>query len=70
MNKYIKTDLDKKIYEKMKNIWDNEYFLSHPFILLKSDEQKNKLLEALDDGLKDTDKINLLCLYIKRGIEY
>ena len=54
----------------MKNIWDNEYFLSHPFISLKSDEQKEKLLEALDDGLDDTDKISLLVLYIKRGIEY
>lgn len=68
--KYIKTELDHKLYDLMKNVWDNEHFISHPFICLKTDEQKEKLIEALEDGLTDTDKISLLVLYIKRGIEY
>ena len=54
----------------MKNVWDNEHFISHPFICLKNDEQKEKLIEALEDRLTDTDKISLLVLYIKRGLEY
>lgn len=68
--KYIKTELDQKLYDLMKNVWDNEHFISHPFICLKTDEQKQKLIDALEAGLEDTDKINLLSLYIKRGIEY
>ena len=67
---YIKTELDHKLYDLMKNVWDNEHFISHPFICLKTDEQKEKLIEALEDGLTDTDKISLLVLYIKRGLEY
>ncbi len=70
IEKYIKTDLDKKLYDLMKNVWDNEHFISHPFICLKTDEQKQKMIEALEDGLDDTDKLSLLVLYIKRGIEY
>ena len=67
---YIKTELDHKLYDLMKNVWDNEHFISHPFICLKNDEQKEKLIEALEDRLTDTDKISLLVLYIKRGLEY
>ena len=67
---YIKTELDHKLYDLMKNVWDNEHFISHPFICLKTDEQKEKLIEALEDGLTDTDKISLLVLYIQRGLEY
>lgn len=70
IEKYIKTELDQKLYDLMKNVWDNEHFISDPFICLKTDEQKQKLIDALEEGLDDTDKISLLVLYIKRGIEY
>ena len=65
----IPTDTGKKLYDLLKNIWDDEEFIYGVLVDLRGDENKQKMIDAIEkDGLNDISTINLLSLDIRDGI--
>lgn len=67
-NKF-KTETSKKLFDLLKDIWNDNDFIAGVLANLKNDENKQKMIVALEDGLTDTDTITLLALDIADGLE-
>ena len=63
----VKTQIGEKLFDLLKNIWDDEHFIIGVMGGLKTDEQKQKMIDILEDGEDDTDQIILLGLDIRNG---
>ena len=63
-------DLLKEVAEKA-NYFDVDTFVYCNVLDMNTEEKQDKMIEAIEkDGLRDLSKINLLGVYISRGIEY
>lgn len=68
--KLIKTPTGETLYKKLLSIWDNEHFIIGVFATLKTDEQKLKLLDFIEDeNITDDEIIVLAAGDIANGIE-
>ncbi len=65
----IKTETGKKLYDKLIALWDNDDFIGGVLAHLKGDEKKQKMIDALEGGLKDRSDIVLLSIDIADGLE-
>lgn len=68
--KLIKTPTGENLYKKLLSIWDNEHFIIGVFAMLKTDEQKQKLLDFIEEeNITDDEIIVLAAGDIADGIE-
>ncbi len=65
-NKYLTNELSKKLYEKLIPLrdWDSEFALCI-LAILRTDKNKEKLLNLIDKGLNNSDQIILKALAIR-----
>ena len=63
----VQTQTGEKLFNLLKNIWNDEHFIICVLGGLKTDEQKQKLIDIIEDGEDDTDQIILLALDIRNG---
>lgn len=64
----IKTPTGDTLLKILLSIWDNEHFIIGVFAILKTDEQKQKLIDLIEkDGINDSDTIILASLDIAEG---
>lgn len=66
-SRIVKTQKGEKLFNMLKNIWNDEHFIIGVLGGLKTDEQKQKMIDILEDGEDDTDQIILLGLDIRNG---
>lgn len=73
----LKTEKQKHLFDlllkvaKEKQYFDPETFVYCNVLKMNTEEKQDKMIEAIEiDGLQDISKINLLGVYISRGIEY
>ena len=66
-DKFVKTPLDEKLFQTLKNIWDDEHFIYGNILDLKTPEQKQKMIDILEDGETDRSQITLIALDIRNG---
>ena len=69
MEKYLKTETDKKLYNLLKEIWDDNNFLEGISTLLTNDKQKQILIDEIQNGLKDIKIIMDMASDIADGLE-
>ena len=62
-----KTQISKNLAQMLTNLWDDDDFIIGVLGVLKSDEQKQKMIDIIEDGEDDTDQITLLTLDIADG---
>ncbi len=65
--KLVKNQLGEKLFNLLQNVWDDEHFIIGVLGGLKTDEQKQKMIDILEAGEDDTDQIILLNLDIRNG---
>ena len=74
----FKTETGKKLYDMLVDIWDNNNFLLGILTTVKGDENRKKLIKALENNLEDyefddddwneyTDKVYLIAEAIADG---
>ena len=73
----LKTDKQKHLYDLLKdvaekaNYFDVDTFVYCNVLDMDTEEKQDKMIKAIEiDGLNDLSKINLLNVYISRGLEY
>jgi len=66
-SKLVKTHAGEKLFNMLQNIWNDEHFIVGVLGGLRTDEQKQKLIDILKDGETDTDQIILIALDIRNG---
>lgn len=73
----LKTEKQKHLFDLLakvaeeKEYFDPETFVYCNVLKMNTEEKQDKMIEAIEkDGLHDISKINLLGVYISRGIEY
>lgn len=69
IKKEINSPTAQKMHDALKAVWDNKEFICGNLQSLKTDEQKQKLLDILDEWELDSSEINLAVLDIADGIE-
>jgi len=65
--RFVKTSLDEKLYQMLKNIWDDEHFIYGIIQDLKTPEQTHKMIDILKEGEIDTDQLILIAMDIRNG---
>lgn len=65
-NKF-QSETGRRLYDKLKEIWDDHDFILGILVWVKGDEKRKKLLKYLDEGETDTDRINELADDIRDG---
>lgn len=60
---------DEKLVEMLNKIFVSEYYIENILIILKNNENKQKLIDYLRNGETDRDKILLKTAEINRGIK-
>lgn len=66
-DKFVKTPLDEKLFQMLKNIWDDEHFIYGNIQDLKTPEQKQKMINILEEGETDRSQITLIAMDIRNG---
>ncbi|MCR5261304.1 MAG: hypothetical protein K6C94_05645 [Candidatus Gastranaerophilales bacterium] len=73
----LKTEKQKHLYDLLKdvaekaNYFDVDTFVYCNVLDMDTEERQDKMIKAIEvDGLDDLSKINLLNVYITRGLEY
>ena len=70
IKKNLNTPIAKKYYNMLKEILDEEHFLLSMLLDLKTDEQKQKMIDILEEtGLTDTDEIIVHCMAIEEDTD-
>ena len=64
----FKSEIGKTLYDKLKEIYDEPHFLFCVISRLVGDEQKQKLLDVINDGITDDEQITLYSLAINKGM--
>ena len=68
--KLVKTQIGEELFDLLKNIWNDEHFIIGVLAGLKTDEQKQKLINLIEkENETDSDVIILAALDIAEGIE-
>ncbi len=65
--KFVKTELDEKLFQLLKAVWDDEHFIYGNIQDLKTPEQKQKMIDILENGETDRSQITLIALDIRNG---
>lgn len=63
----FKTETGKKLYDMLKDIWDNPEFILGVLLDVKGDKKKKKLIKFIENGVNDTDEIIRLAMAIDDG---
>lgn len=63
------TLIGQKLVQLLTSIWNDKEFILGILADLKNDNDKQKMIDALENGLDDTDTITLLALDIADGLE-
>jgi len=63
------TEISKKLVEMLNKNFLSEYYIENIMIILKNDENKQKLIDYLRNGETNRDKILLKTAEINRGIK-
>lgn len=63
------TEISKKLVDILSKIFVSEYYIENILIILKNDENKQKLIDYLKNGETDRDKILLKTAEIHREIK-
>ena len=67
--KIVKTKTGEKLFKLLSDIWNDEHFLIGVLGILKTDEQKQKMIDLIEiDGIDDSDTIILATLDIRDGL--
>jgi len=66
-SKLVKTPTGEKLFDMLKDIWNDEHFIIGVIGGLKTDEQKQKMIDILADGETDRSQIVLIALDIRNG---
>lgn len=66
-NKFVKTSLDEKLFQMLKNIWNDEHFIYGNILTLKTPEHKQKMIDILEEGETDRSLITLIAMDIRNG---
>ena len=65
----IPTETGKKLYDLLVKSWNDTEFIYGTLMLLRGDEQKQKLIDLIEiDGIDDSDTIILATLDIRDGL--
>lgn len=65
----IPTETGKKLYDLLVKSWNDTEFIYGTLMLLRGDEQKQKMIDLIEiDGIDDSDTIILATLDIKDGL--
>ena len=68
-DKIIKTELAEFLYKKMmEEVWNDEDYVLGVMAYLRTDEHRQKMIDILDTGIRDTDDIILYSLDIFDGL--
>ena len=67
--RYINTGTSKKLYIMLSEIFVSEYYKENIMIILKTEDNMQKLIDFLNIGVKDTNKILLKTAEINRNIK-
>ena len=65
----IPTETGKKLYDLLVKSWNDTEFIYGTLMLLRGDEQKQKMIDLIEiDGIDDSDTIILATLDIRDGL--
>lgn len=65
----IPTETGKKLYDLLVKSWNDPEFIYGTLMLLRGDEQKQKMIDLIEiDGIDDSDTIILATLDIRDGL--
>jgi len=64
----IKTELTKKLSKKLREINDYDYFVYGVLSNLGSEENRQKVIDAIDNGLRDPNEIDDYVSKLKKGL--
>lgn len=67
--RYINTGTSKKLHIMLSEIFVSEYYKENIMIILKTEDNVQKLIDFLNIGVKDTNKILLKTAEINRNIK-
>ena len=62
------TEISKTLFEKLSKIFVSEYYIENIIIILKNDTNLQKLMEFLNTGETDIEKILIKTAELSRGI--
>ena len=62
------TEISKTLFEKLSKIFVSEYYIENIIIILKNDTNMQKLMEFLNTGETDIEKILIKTAELSRGI--
>lgn len=69
VNSRIKSYVTLALVNKLREIWDNPHFLLNAVVVLKTDEQRQRLLDMIEDeNITDRSRITALAWDIKDGL--
>lgn len=60
-------NVDVKLFDLLSKIWEDSHFLQGMKVILKTDNEKQKMINILEAGETNTDQIILSALEIKKG---
>lgn len=64
----VKTEIGQKLYDLLRKCWNDDEFIAGVLLDVKSDEKKQQLIRAIENGMTDSDEINEYALDIRDGL--
>lgn len=64
----IKSELDKELMDLLTPICDDDEFIKGVFVFCETNKERQKLINKIKSGLKNTDEILLYIRDLRRGI--
>ena len=62
------TEISKNLFDRLSKIFVSDYYIENILIILKNDANMQKLIDFLNTGETDTEKILLRTAELSRGI--
>lgn len=62
------TEISKNLFDRLNKIFVSDYYIENILIILKNDANMQKLIDFLNTGETDTEKILLRTAELSRGI--
>ena len=62
------TEISKNLFDRLSKIFVSDYYIENILIILKNDANMQKLMDFLNTGETDTEKILLRTAELSRGI--
>ena len=58
-------EIENKLYFMLKDIWDNEAFITNILSIAKNISQREVIIECINRGCTDTDQLHIIALALK-----